>query len=128
MLTILELADEDLPFHLDPTGWPVLKARLAAVFATKTRDEWAAIFAPLDACVAPVLTLSEAPVHPHNAARAAFTKVGDAVLAAPAPRFAATPGETGPLTEIGADSAAVLAELGFTGGELEELRDAGAIA
>ncbi len=101
---------------------------LAETFATKTRDEWAAIFEPLDACVAPVLTLAEAPTHPHNVARGSFTPVGDATLAAPAPRFSATPGATGPLTGIGADTAAVLAELGFTPAELDDLRGAGAIA
>ena len=101
---------------------------MATTFATKTRDEWAAIFEPLDACVAPVLTLAEAPAHPHNVARGSFVPVGDATLAAPAPRFSATPGATTPLTEIGADSAAVLDELGFTAADLDGLRTAGAIS
>jgi alpha-methylacyl-CoA racemase len=72
--------------------------------------------------------LTEATAHPHNVARKTFTSVGEATLAAPAPRFSATPGATGALTEIGADTAAVLAELGFTTPELDELRGAGAIA
>ena len=53
----------------DKAQWPHLKERLAEVIATKTRDEWAAIFDGTDACVAPILSLGEAPSHPHNVAR-----------------------------------------------------------
>jgi alpha-methylacyl-CoA racemase len=124
----LGLDPDTTPSPYEPTQWPACAALLEQTFATRTRDEWAATFAALDACVAPVLSLSEAPAHPHNAARGSFTRVGDAILAGPAPRFSATPGSTGPLTEIGADTAAVLAELGFTGPELDDLRGADAIA
>jgi alpha-methylacyl-CoA racemase len=115
------------PSPYDPAQWQACATLLASTFATKTRDEWAAIFEPLDACVAPVLTLAEAPSHPHNAARGSFAPVGDAVLAAPAPRFSATPGMTTPLTKMGGDTAALLAELGFTTAESDALRAAGAI-
>jgi alpha-methylacyl-CoA racemase len=124
----LGLDVETTPSPYEPSQWPACAAALTEAFATKTRDEWAAIFAPLDACVAPVLSLTEATAHPHNVARKTFTSVGEATLAAPAPRFSATPGAAGALTEIGADTAAVLAELGFTTPELDELRGAGAIA
>jgi alpha-methylacyl-CoA racemase len=84
------LAGVDIPAaeapQFDIGGWPGLHARLAAVFATKDRDDWAAHFAGSDACVTPVLTLAEAPAHPHNAARATFVDQG-VVQPAPAPRF-----------------------------------------
>ena len=91
------------------------------------RDEWAELFAPLDACVAPVLTLQEAPHHPHNVERASYVQVGNATVAGPAPRFSATPGATRELTAVGADSAALLAEAGYSEQELNELRETGAI-
>ncbi|WP_298744658.1 CaiB/BaiF CoA-transferase family protein [uncultured Brevundimonas sp.] len=70
----------------DAAGWPVLHARFAAVFATRDRDDWAARFEGVDACVTPVLSLAEAPHHPHNAARGTFVDEG-LVQPAPAPRF-----------------------------------------
>lgn len=73
--------------RMDSANWPALGARLAAIIATKTRDEWAAIFEGTDACVAPVLTLDEAPDHPHNQARGAFAALDGARQPAPAPRF-----------------------------------------
>jgi alpha-methylacyl-CoA racemase len=127
LVSALGLDGATTPSPYDPAQWPACGSLLAETFATKTRDEWSAIFAPLDACVAPVLTLAEAPSHPHNAARGSFAQVGDATLAASAPRFSLTPGALGPLTEVGADSAALLDELGFTAAELAELRTAIAI-
>jgi alpha-methylacyl-CoA racemase len=123
----LGLGPADTPSPYDSAQWQACAALLAATFATRTRDEWAALFEPLDACVAPVLTLAEAPSHPHNAARASYTRVGAATLAAPAPRFSATPAATGPLTDVGRDGPALLGELGFTATELGELRAAGAL-
>ena len=72
--------------QFDMTGWPALHARFAEAFASRDRDEWAAHFAGTDACVTPVLTVAEAPGHPHNAARGTFVKLGVA-QPAPAPRF-----------------------------------------
>ncbi len=112
----------------DSRKWPALTKLLGDVFATRTRDEWAAVFADSDACVAPVLTLAEAPDHPHNAARASYVDVAGATLAAPAPRFSATPSAAGEPTPAGADTAAVLAELGYDQDALAELRTAGAIS
>ncbi|MCU1658423.1 MAG: CoA transferase [Pseudonocardiales bacterium] len=116
------------PSPYDPAQWDACRSLLTATFATKSRDEWAAIFEPLDACVAPVLTLQEAPSHPHNRARGSFTTVGDATLAAPAPRFSVTPGATGQLTDVGAETMPLLDELGFTSAEVDELRATAAIA
>ena len=75
LLEGLGLADEDLPAQMDQASWPELTARFAQVFSTKTRDEWAAIFAGTDACAAPVLAPAEAPDHPHHRARHTFVDV-----------------------------------------------------
>ncbi len=69
-------------------AWPALKAELAAVFRARTRDEWCALLEGTDACFAPVLDVTEAPAHAHNAARGTFIEVGGIAQAAPAPRFA----------------------------------------
>jgi alpha-methylacyl-CoA racemase len=106
--------------------WPALTALLADTFATKTRDEWAEIFASRDACVAPVLTLAEAPAHPHNVARAAYAEVAGATVAAPTPRFSATPTAPGEPPERGADTTALLAELGYSPDEAATLRESAA--
>ncbi|MDH2239915.1 CoA transferase [Pigmentiphaga sp. GD03639] len=74
----------------DPSRWPALRAELAACFARKTRDEWARLFAGSDACVTPVLSLTEAAAHPHHLARRAFVDVGGIRQPAPAPRFSRT--------------------------------------
>jgi alpha-methylacyl-CoA racemase len=88
LLAGLGLAPEAFPQY-DLPRWPAQHARLEAIFATRDRDDWAAHFAGTDACVTPVLTLAEAPAHPHNAARATFIDRGGA-QPAPAPRFGAT--------------------------------------
>ena len=124
----LGLDEATTPSPYDPAQWNDCAAVLTATFATKPRDEWAEIFAARDACVAPVLTLAEAPGHPHNVARGTFTEVGGAVQATPAPRFSATPGATRELTPIDGDTAAVLDELGYSDDEVAALRKNGAIA
>jgi alpha-methylacyl-CoA racemase len=78
----------------DAAAWADLKCKLAAVFRTRTRDEWCAVFEGTDACVAPVLSISEAPAHPHNIERGAFVDVAGSVQNAPAPRFSRTPAAT----------------------------------
>jgi alpha-methylacyl-CoA racemase len=118
---------ESTPSPYDPAQWTACEALLTDVFATKTRDEWAEIFAPLDACVAPVLTLVEAPEHPHNVARRSYMTVGDAVMAGPAPKFSATPGEGAALTEMLADGPSLLAEAGYSEAEIGELKTTGTV-
>ncbi|MGF7151509.1 crotonobetainyl-CoA:carnitine CoA-transferase CaiB-like acyl-CoA transferase [Sphingomonas zeicaulis] len=71
----------------DPVAWGPLKARLAALFRTRTRDEWCALMDSEDACLAPVLSMAEAPDHPHNRARGAFVEREGVIQPAPAPRF-----------------------------------------
>jgi len=83
----LGLDPASLPDRRDRARWPELRERFAAAFRTRTRDDWAAVFEPLDACVSPVLSLAEAPRHPHNAERGTFVEVEGVVQPAPAPRF-----------------------------------------
>jgi len=129
LLAGLGLAGADLPAQLDVAGWPVLRERFAAVFATRTRDEWAAAFAGTDACVAPVLSPAEAAGHPHNAARGVFTDVGGISQPAPAPRFGRTAaGQPEPPRRPGADTDAVLGSLGIDAAGIAGLREAGVVA
>ncbi len=113
----------------DRASWPEQKERIAAIIATRTRDEWAAVFDGTDACVAPVLSLTEAPEHPHNVARGAFVDVAGRPQPAPAPRFSRTPGSVRrPAPTHGADTDDVLAELGLGAEAIAELRVAGVVA
>ncbi|WP_165985764.1 CaiB/BaiF CoA-transferase family protein [Streptomyces sp. YIM 98790] len=106
-----DLADRD-----DPARWPALRAAIAARFATRPRDEWARLFQDSDACVAPVLSLREAPGHPHLAARATFAEHAGTVQPAPAPRFSATPGRLRRAPALpGADAAEVARDWGLPG-------------
>ncbi|MEU6220742.1 CaiB/BaiF CoA-transferase family protein [Streptomyces sp. NPDC047022] len=82
---------EQIPARADAARWDELREAVAARFKTRTRDEWTAVFEDSDACVAPVLSLREAPAHPHLAARGTFTDHGGITQPAPAPRFSATP-------------------------------------
>jgi alpha-methylacyl-CoA racemase len=85
----LDPAEND---RTDPSNWPPIRERISAAFAQKSRDEWAVVFDGSDACVSPVLSLMEAPSHPHLQQRSAFVNVGGTVQPAPAPRFSRTPG------------------------------------
>lgn len=82
-----------LPPQDDPDRWPEGRAMLAEVFATRTRDEWSALFEGTDACVAPVLSMEESFRNPHLASRGTYREIDGHVQAAPAPRFGATPPE-----------------------------------
>jgi alpha-methylacyl-CoA racemase len=85
------LSDQAFDAQMDRSAWPSLKQKLAEVFRTKTRDEWCAIMEGTDVCFAPVLSLAEAPLHPHMAARKTFVQRHGATQPAPAPRFSRTP-------------------------------------
>lgn len=91
LLELLGLSDADLPEQWDRAGWPRLRARFAAVFATRSRDDWARLAEGTDACVAPVLSLREAPHHEHLVARGTFLDRDGHPEPAPAPRFSRTP-------------------------------------
>ncbi|MGY5103676.1 CaiB/BaiF CoA transferase family protein [Streptomyces sp. 900105245] len=107
--------DDLAPAHQDWTRWEELRERVAARFKSRTRDEWTAVFEDSDACVAPVLSLREAPHHPHLAARGTFTDHGGITQPAPAPRFSATPTgiRSGP-ARPGADTGTVARDWGMT--------------
>jgi alpha-methylacyl-CoA racemase len=122
------LQGEDLPWQHDRSQWPAMKERFAALFRTKTRDEWCALLEGTDACFAPVLTMAEAHEHPHNAARATFVSPGGVVQPAPAPRFSRTiPKIQRPPSAPGADTDEALAAWGFADDEIAKLREAGAV-
>jgi len=92
MLSVLGLEGDPLFLDRDNRdNWPAQKQRLEAIFRTRTRDEWCAMMDETDICFAPVLSLSEAPHHPHNVARGTFIEVDGILQPAPAPRFSATP-------------------------------------
>ena len=125
LIDTLGLADT-VPAQYDIAAWPQLRETLAATFATRTRDEWVAVFDGTDACVAPVLSLTEAPAHPHLAARQTFVRHHDVVQPAPAPRFSAHPQRLGrPPARPGEHTRAVLAD--WAGQDLDEFVDLGAI-
>jgi alpha-methylacyl-CoA racemase len=125
LLTRLQLAPQDFPQH-ERAKWPLHKAAFTATFKAKTRDEWVKVFEGSDACFAPVLSWSEAPRHPHNRARSAFTSVKRVEQPAPAPRFSRTPAEVQrPPPERGEGGAQALADWGFDAGRVERLRSLG---
>ncbi|HLS79917.1 MAG TPA: CaiB/BaiF CoA-transferase family protein [Steroidobacter sp.] len=106
----------------DPAKWPSCKAELAAVFKSKTRAQWCEIMEGSDACFAPVLSLTEAPEHPHNQARGTYMVVDDIVQPAPAPRFSRTPAQVRDgRRPAGADGEAVLRAAGYTDEEIARL-------
>jgi len=121
--------DASLPGQNDKEQWPAMKERFAAVFATKTRDEWTAIFDGTDACAVPVLSPWEAHLHPHNKARATFVEVEGRVQPAPAPRFSRTPSAISrPPSFPGADTVSGLVEWGIDEGTVAKLRETGALS
>ena len=129
LMRLLGLADEDRSTQMDRTTWPAMKERFTAIFASKTRMEWEAVFAGSDACVAPVLSAAEAPDHPHNKARGTFVKVAGVVQPAPAPRFLSTPGSIRrPPPNPGQHADEALAEWGMPSDEVATLRKSGAIS
>jgi alpha-methylacyl-CoA racemase len=129
LLKVLELDAADLPERLDQANWAKVREVMTARIKTKTREQWTKLADGTDACFTPVLSPWEAAEHPHNQARRTFTEVDGVPQPAPAPKFDRTPTDapTGPVQK-GSDTAAVLAEYGYTDDQLAELRAAGVIA
>ena len=120
--------DENLPDQFDQSQWPAMSERLAAVFKTKTRDEWCEVMEGSDVCFAPVLTFNEAPNHPHNKARGTFVDVEGVAQPNPAPRFNRTPGSVkGSAPEVGADTRDGLLAWGFDAAEVDALMEEKAV-
>ena len=112
----------------DRSKWPAQRARLTECFVQRTRDEWCEILEAKDACVAPVLTLQEAPDHPHNAARQTFINVNGARVPAPAPRFSLADRSVAPApVSDDATVASLLEQAGFSANEVALLRNKGAL-
>jgi alpha-methylacyl-CoA racemase len=130
LLVGLGLADDaTVPDRDDQAQWPALRERFASVIARRTTAEWAEVFADTDACVAPVLSLAEAPKHPHNQTRGTFIEVGGRTQPAPAPRFSRTPADPPrPSPAVGQLTDEVLAALGYSDTEIATLRDRGVTA
>jgi len=121
--------DPDLAAQMDRTKWPVLKEKLAEVFRSRTRDEWCEEMEGTDVCFAPVLSMDEAPSHPHNVARETFVTRDGIVQPAPAPRFSRTPAALErPPASPGQHTDEVLRDWGFAENEVAALRTAGAVA
>lgn len=121
--------DGDFTAQMERSRWPELTERLAGVFRTKTRDEWCEIMEGTDVCFAPVLSISEAPEHPHNKERGTFVEVAGVVQPAPAPRFSRTEASIQrPPSHAGQHTDEILGELGLSTDEISQLRSSGAVA
>jgi alpha-methylacyl-CoA racemase len=122
-------ADPDFDAQHDRAQWPLLKAKLVALFATQPRDHWCALMEMTDICFAPILSMDEAPQHPHNVARQTFIEVGGATQPAPAPRYSASPNAVPqPAPVVGGDSDAVLSAIGYSDAQIATARSAGALS
>ncbi len=127
LMRLSGLEGEKLPAQNDASSWPTMKQRLAAIFRTRTRDEWCKIMEGSEVCFAPVLSMSEAAAHPHNRRRGTLVEVYGVTQPAPAPRFSRTPGAIQrPPSAPGADTESALREWGFSAEEIERLVAAGA--
>ncbi|MDB5873322.1 MAG: L-carnitine dehydratase/bile acid-inducible protein [Ramlibacter sp.] len=129
LLGKLGLDAAELPPQMDEASWPAMAARFEEIFLRKTRDEWCAILEGSDLCFAPVLTMAEAPEHPHAKARQAYVDVGGVVQPAPAPRYSRTPAaKPRPPARHGEHTDAVLDSLGYSPDRIASLRAAGVVA
>ncbi|MEM1231177.1 MAG: CaiB/BaiF CoA-transferase family protein [Pseudomonadota bacterium] len=123
-----QLDPERFGAQMDARQWPAMKAELATVFKTRTRDEWCEIMEGTDVCFAPVLSIFEAPEHPHAKARNSYLTVDGVLQPAPSPRFDRTPGAVRHgAPAAGADSRAVLADFGFAEDAIDALVAAGVV-
>ncbi|MET9211416.1 MULTISPECIES: CaiB/BaiF CoA transferase family protein [unclassified Nocardia] len=128
LLRIMGIDESEMPDQHDRSQWPSVHQRFTAIFLTRTRDEWCALADGQEACLAPVLSLAEAPRHAHLRARGTFVDIDGVVQPAPAPRFSRTPGMIQrPPPEPGEHTDEVLGDWGFLPAELAALREQGAI-
>jgi len=119
-------ADPAFDGQMDRAAWAPLKERLTALFLTRSRDDWCEMMEMTDVCFAPVLSMAEAPAHPHNAARGTFVTAGGVVQPAPAPRYSVS-ATAAPAMTAAFDGAAVLAKLGYDAAKIAALAGTGTI-
>lgn len=128
LLKVIGIHHEHLPDQNDRAAWPEMRGRFAKIFATRSRDEWVAAAAGRDACLAPVLTIDEAPEHPQMQAREVYASFDGLRHPSPAPRFSRTPSELGrPTPAAGQDSRQAFADWGIPAEEIVALEAAGAL-
>jgi alpha-methylacyl-CoA racemase len=128
--SLLEICGIDDPSFKDQwrtDAWPGLREKLAAVFRSKTRAEWVARFDGTDACVTPVLSMNEAPLHPHNIARGTFAMAETSAQPTPGPRFGSANSSLPAAAPVaGCHTRAILREVGYEAGAIENLLRSGA--
>ena len=126
---LLGLSEDEFGVQTNHTLWPTQKAKVKAIFLTRSRDEWVDLLQHSDICFAPVLRFAEAPEHPHNKARNAFVEVDGVVQPAPAPRYSVTPSEiSGPPAQRGQHTDAILSDWGYSADEIAALHVDGAVS
>ena len=126
LLKLLGLDAEPLPAQDDRSAWPALRARFATVFATRSRDEWVEAAVGREACIAPVLSIDEAPEHPQMRARGSFTRFDGVLHPTPAPRFSQTPATLyRRAPAAGEHSRELLTQFGFDAAEIDALQQTG---
>ena len=129
LLEKLGLDESDIPDRNDQARWVEHKVRLTQLFLGKTRAEWCDLMEGSDVCFAPVLSMGEAPEHPHNKERGTFIEIEGVVQPGPAPRFSRTAGEVqGPVPEAGQHSSEILADWGWSSDDISKLQENGAIS
>jgi alpha-methylacyl-CoA racemase len=120
--------DPSFDKQMDQASWPALKAKVAAIFRTKTRDEWDTLLGKTDVCYAPVLSLTDSLEHEHNKARGTFVTSGGVTQPMPAPRYSATKTEAPTMpTKPGANTDEVLRALGYDSAKIAGLKAGAAI-
>lgn len=124
----LGLSPEIFAMRWNPEQWPLLRQLLADTFLKQTRSEWCAVLEGSDACVAPVLDMDEAPMHPHNQARQTFVRHAEVMQPAPAPRFSRTPAQIQrPPAVPGEHGEQILSDWGFGSDRIDLLKACGAL-
>jgi alpha-methylacyl-CoA racemase len=119
---------QEFSTHMKPQHWPALREKLAAVIRQKTREQWRELMEGTDACFAPILSMAEAPQHPHNKERGSFIEVAGVSQPAPTPRFNRTvPEAPRAPAPAGSDTDAVLQAAGYSESQIQSLRERGAL-